>query len=365
MDKDLPAAAEPLPIKEWVFRRPGRFVVVMAATAGLAYFLRLTSDVFAPLAVAAVLSLAAYPTVAWMVRHRVPHWLAVSAVVMAALILLAAVGLLVEQSVGRFVEQAPQFEKQGERLWGRFRERLGLPGTPALGDARGAEMFRTVVGIGGATALSVGGVLLEIVVVTLYLVFLLMGRRHFPALIEATLGKGVAHRASRALSEVESELLRYFILRTLVSVGSGVAVWAILAAYGVEFAVLWGLLTFVAQYIPFIGPISASILPVLMAVVQFPGIATALWILLWLTLLHVAVGFVVEPRIFSVGMRLNQTLVLLGLALMGWMWGIVGVLLWVPLLSALKMAAGHSHRLRPLVLYLGPTSDLSSGAKEG
>jgi predicted PurR-regulated permease PerM len=323
-----------------VFRdRIGAFLWMAVASAGLAFFLRATAEVFVPFTAALVIALAASPVVEWLARRKIPPALSVAMVVVLTLVLLLVTALLVQRGIDGFIQDLPKLKARAEELWSSLSQRLGVTGKPLENLGKEPSELRTIAGVGGATALSLLGILFQLLLVMLYLVFLLLGRHHLPGLLRRALGQGRAGVVLVSLARVEREILRYLFMRTAVSLMTAAAVWIILVLYGVQFAGLWALLTFFAQYVPFVGPITLSVLPVLMALVQFPSVSTAAWIALWLSILHLLVGFVLEPRVFSVGLSLNQTLVLLGLALLGWMWGILGALLWVPLMVTLRVAA--------------------------
>src|SRR5262245_10324406 len=333
--------------------RFGTALLLTAASAGLAFFLRATADVFVPFTVALVIALAANPAVEWLGRRKVPPAVSVIIVVILSLVFLGFAALLVHRGIDGFIQNLPKFKVRAEQIWSSVSHRLGISGKPFEDLGKEPSELRTIAGVGGATALSLVNIVFQLLLVMLYLVFLLLGRQHLPRLVGRAVGPGPAAAVLGSLVKIEREMLRYLFMRTAVSLITASLVWVILAVYGVQFSGLWALLTFFAQYVPFIGPITLSVLPVLMAIVQFPSLTTAAWIALWLSLVHLTVGFVLEPRVFSIGLSLNQTLILLGLALFGWMWGIVGVLLWVPLMVALRLTAQQIPGWVPLDVLLG------------
>lgn len=327
-------------------------LLAVAAAVGVAFFLRETAEVFVPFTAALVLALASYPAVQWLTR-RVPQALAIAMVVGIILIFLAVALLLIRQGVDSIVGNLPQFKSRAQELWKPLAAKLGMP-ERALDDlGKEPSAQRALLGVGGSTALSVLNVSFQLFLVLLYLIFLLMGRRYLSGLLRRAVGQDRAQATLQGIVKIERQMLRYLLLRTAISLVTAVAVWLILWLYGVQFAGLWALLTFFAQFVPFLGPMALSVLPVLMALLQFPSFSTALWIAGWLGAWHLFIGFVVEPKAFSIGLSLNQTLVLLGLAFMGWMWGIVGVLLWVPLMVALRLTSRQIPEWRPVDVLLG------------
>jgi predicted PurR-regulated permease PerM len=334
-------------------RGAGLALVAAGASVGLAFFLRETAEVFVPFTVALLLALAAYPLVEWLGARKMPPPLSTALVVLLVLLLLGVAALLTEQGVDSLMGRLPEFKARASDLWTGAAKKLGVTAKPLEGLGKEPTTIRTIAGVGGSTALSVLNGAFQLLLVILYLIFLLLGRRHLPGLLRRAAGRDRARSILHAVERIEREMLRYLALRTIVSLLTAAAVGIILRLYGVQFAGLWALLTFFAQFVPFVGPLILSVLPVLLAVLQFPSLSTAAWIAGWLTLWHLFIGFVVEPRVFSIGLSLNQTLVLLGLALFGWMWGIVGALLWVPMMVALRLAAQQVPALHAVDVLLG------------
>jgi AI-2 transport protein TqsA len=334
--------------------RLGFVLLVTAASAGLAFFLRSTAEVFVPFIVAVVIALASHPVVEWLGRKKIPTAVSVGVVVIVSMLVLAVAGLLVQRGIDGFLHNLPQFKTRVNELLSTVSRRLGVSAQSVESMGSDPAAMKTIAGLGGSTALSLVNLILQVLLVILYLVFLLLGRRYLPGLAQRAWGRDRARTVLSSIGKIEREMLRYLFLRTVVSLITAAVVGIILHLYGVQFAGLWALLTFFAQYIPFVGPIAMSVVPILMAAVQFPSLSVAAWIALWLSLWHLIVGFIVEPRVFSLGLSLNQTLLLLGLALMGWMWGIVGALIWVPLMVVLRLAAQQIPGWEPVDVLLGP-----------
>ncbi|HLY10282.1 MAG TPA: AI-2E family transporter [Planctomycetota bacterium] len=330
-----------------------RALLAAGLGAALAFFLRETSAVFVPFTVALLLALAGFPLVEWLAVRRVPPAVSVLLIVVFIFILLSLAGLLLEQGIEGLMGHLPQLKTRAATLWTRMSGRLGITAQPLEDLGKEPSALRALVGMGGSTALSLITGTFQLLLVILYLVFLLLGRRHLPNLLRRALGWDRARTVQESIQKIERQMLRYLVLRSAISVVTASAVGLILRLYGVPFAGLWALLTFFAQFIPFVGPILLSVLPVLFAALQNPSLEPACWIAGWLLLLHLVIGFVVEPKVFSIGLALNQTLVLLGLGLFGWMWGILGALLWVPIMVALRLTAQELPGFHAVDVFLG------------
>jgi predicted PurR-regulated permease PerM len=336
-------------------------MLAAGVAVGLAFFFRQTAEVFVPFTLALLLALASYPLVEWLAERRIPPRLTVTLLVLLIVILLGVAVLLTEQGVDTLMGNLPKLENRASQLWTSAARKLGMTPRPLEDLRKEPSALRTIAGVGGSTALSLVNLLFQLLLVVLYLVFLLLGRRHLSALLRRALGRDRAVPVLRSVERIERQMLRYMFLRTLVSLLTAAAVGIILWLYGVQFAGLWALLTFFAQFVPFVGPLALSVFPVILALLQFPSPSTAAWVALWLALWHLFVGFVVEPRVFSLGLSLNQTILLLGLALFGWMWGIIGALLWVPTMVALRLSAQQIPRLHAVDVFFGRADGREAG----
>lgn len=145
----------------------------------------------------------------------------------------------------------------------------------------------------------------------------------------------------RALDSVT----RYLVIKTLISIATGLTIWALLALLGVRFAFLWGLLAFGLNYIPNIGSIIAAIPPIIQAFL-FNGVSEGVTLIAGYLAINLIIGNIVEPRILGKGLGLSTLVVFMSLIFWGWLMGPVGMLLSVPLTIVLKIAfeptvAGH------------------------
>jgi predicted PurR-regulated permease PerM len=320
------------------------------------HFLRETSSVVLPFFTAAVLSFFAQPLVSMMTRHRIPHGAAIAVVIFAILLVLVALGVLVHIAIAGFVEKASEYQHKLVHLWRDVLDAIGVsPSEAAQGigsqvKEKGTTAAAGVLGgvVGSAFALAEG-----IVLAIVYLLFFLWGRRSLPALLERAFGPDKRRQTMAILCDVEHQSLRYIGLRTILCVVTGFVAWLILQLFGVEFAVLFGVINFVAQYVPFVGPVAASIAPILIALIQFDDPLKALWVGVCLTIWHLFVGYFVEPRAFGRGMHLSQPLLLLGLLFFAWLWGAAGAILAVPLLVVAKSIFDNVRPLRPAGVILG------------
>ena len=154
---------------------------------------------------------------------------------------------------------------------------------------------------------------------------------------------------------VTSSINRYVGLKSLVSLGTAILVMIWLAILGVDYPVLWGVLAFFLNFVPNIGSIIAAVPAVLLALVQPDlGVGSAALVAGGYVAINVLIGSVLEPRLMGRSLGISPLVVFLSLVFWGWLLGLVGMLLSVPLTMIAQIALASSPRTRWLSIMLGP-----------
>ncbi len=138
-----------------------------------------------------------------------------------------------------------------------------------------------------------------------------------------------------------SKFQRYMVIRTVMSAATGLGVWAVAKALGVDLALEWGVIAFALNFIPFLGPLFATVLPTLFATVQFDSLLVPLIVFAGLNLVQFLIGSYMEPRVAGQRLSISPFLVLLAVFLWSMLWGVAGAFLGVPVLIALVTFAEH------------------------
>jgi predicted PurR-regulated permease PerM len=138
----------------------------------------------------------------------------------------------------------------------------------------------------------------------------------------------------RAAAETGRRFRRYMMVRTWMSLMTGVLVWAFARLTGLELAAEWGVIAFVLNYIPFIGPFIATLLPTVLATAQFESWQMALVVFACLNLIQFLVGSYLEPRIAGSALSLSPFVVLLAVFFFSFLWGLAGAFIGVPIVIA-------------------------------
>lgn len=159
----------------------------------------------------------------------------------------------------------------------------------------------------------------------------------------------------KAIQRALDSVSHYLVLKTVISLFTGLVVWVMLAALGIRFSFIWGLLAFALNYIPNIGSVIAAIPPIIQVLV-FNGFYETLLVVVGYLLINLVIGNILEPRMMGRGLGLSTLVVFLSLIFWGWLLGPVGMLLSVPLTIVVKIALEQTEAGKGMAILL---SDMS------
>lgn len=157
----------------------------------------------------------------------------------------------------------------------------------------------------------------------------------------------------QALNEVTGQIQRYLLVQLFTSALVGLAVWLAFSWLGLDHAAVWGLLAFCLDFIPYIGAIILATGASLVGFVQFGGVDMALAVGGAVMLIHLLSGNLLAPWLMSRAARMNPVAVFVGLLLFGWLWGLWGLLLGVPILTVVKAVCDRVDPLQAVGELLG------------
>jgi predicted PurR-regulated permease PerM len=334
-------------------------ILAVLAIAGLQF----ASSLLAPIAVALLLTLLLGPLVRGMTRYGVAEPVAAGIIVFGTISVIAAAMVVLSAPATEWLRRAPAtLQKVEEKL--RTIEPVsaiqaaatsvaGLAGvtspdstTPRIQVAAPGPLEQ----VGWTTAHIVGGTL-TIVFLTY---FLLASGSMFRRKIAYLFPSG-AHRTriKRALAEIEEQMSRYLLLNTLISIAFGLATWMLLAIIGVPNPVLWGALAGVLNFVPYVGAFVTVVLIGMITLASFDGTQRMVLACGGFLVLDLLKGHLVGPLVLGRRMPLNTVAVLLSLLFWGWVWGIVGAIMAVPLTVMIQVICSHSERFRGVAIVLG------------
>lgn len=205
--------------------------------------------------------------------------------------------------------------------------------------------------------LSAASAMLFATVLVIFLTFImLIEAPRWGQKIGSVLNCSAHNTTMEAVATISGLLRRYLMARTILGVITAALYASWLWFFGVDLLVVWGLLAFVLNYVPTLGSLIAAALPVLYAVVQKDA-GTVIIVAAGILVIEQVMGNYVDPRVQGRQVSLSS-LVVISLLVWGWIWGIAGAILAVPLTIAMMIICTHVESLRPFALMLSNASDL-------
>jgi predicted PurR-regulated permease PerM len=297
--------------------------------AGL-YFAR---SILAPVAFALFVIAVVWPLHRTL-ETRIARLLALVATLAATLLVVTVLGYLIVWAfgtVGRWlIENALRLQALYMQ-WTDWLEAHGILVTSFLIENFNAGwLIRAVQEIGGRLQGLLTFVLITFVFTALGLLEVDIARKN----IESLRNKEAARTILQASTLIADKFQRYMLVRSAMSVLTGLVVWAFALLAGLELATAWGVIAFVLNYIPFIGPLVATVFPTIFALVQFGSWQLAAIVFLALNLIQFLIGSYLEPRIAGAALSLSPFVVLFAVFFWAFLWGIPGAFIGVPIVIA-------------------------------
>jgi AI-2 transport protein TqsA len=200
---------------------------------------------------------------------------------------------------------------------------------------------------------SAGTTLTSITLIALYVAFMFVESRAFHAKFERLFPE--PERAAKVHAVVDSisrSVQRYFAIKLFVSALTASAAYAIMRSIGLDFAETWALLAFLLNFIPNIGSAVATIIPSLVALVQFDRPGPFLIVAIGIGAIQFVVGSLIEPPLMGRSLNLSPLVIILSLTFWAFVWGIVGMFLSVPIMVMVLIVCSHVPAWRPIAVLL-------------
>ncbi len=333
-------------------------LIAVIAAGAAAYWLR---QILTPLALAVFLAVMV-DGLARILAERTPGFpktLAVPVAVVLSILLFGGAAWIIAENATSFVGQLVTYGPKLNSLIARVADMAGLEAPPSL-----SQMLQQLdpTRYLGDIARKLQGFASDAVFVLIYLGFLIASRGGFKRKIVAMFpGKAERDEAVRVFQRIRGGVERYLWIQTVTGLMIAVGSWLIMVAVGLDNAVFWAFLIFLASYIPIVGGIVGVALPPLFALVQFDGLWQAVLLAAVLQGVQFVVGNIVQPRMQGDSLNIDPVVVLLSLAFWGLIWGPAGMFLSTPLTVAAMVVLAQFPGSRRIAIVLSADGDPQAG----
>ncbi|HSK39670.1 MAG TPA: AI-2E family transporter, partial [Arenibaculum sp.] len=352
----------------------GLILVILIGSA-----LRATAWVTMPLAFAIFLAITISPVTDW-VRKHVPRRLDWLAYVASMAILLAVLTLFVAgiwYAARQILSGLPKYTDTIEEWWNRamslargdaFSSLAGNGGGGAGDGAAGGagngtggsggldltDILEPVTGYATTILNSATQMVGMLVLILFFVLLMLIEAPTWHSKFADSLGRR-QEAWSEALTAIGQRFRWYVLVRTVLGLMTGLLYGLWLWAFGVDFVIVWGLLAFLLNFVPTVGSLIAGILPAIFAFFQM-DLWMALIVGAGILVIEQIMGNYVDPRLQGKQLSLSPLMILVALMLWGWIWGITGTLLAVPMTVLIMIVFANIPALRPVALFLSDES---------
>jgi len=308
-------------------------------------------DIVVPILLALFLSIICTQPILFLEKRKIPYGIAVLIVLTTLANVLILLGSIVGNSISGFMVDLPIYEEKLSEMLEIVIAILNKTGT----DISAEQLFNLidpeqVLSFTAVAAGEIGKVLSDSFIIIFIMIFMLLEIKIFilkTELIEKIFGNSLEY-----LNKIGVNIRHYLSIKTWVSIITGILIWLWLLVLGIEYAVLWGLLAFLLNYIPTIGSILAAVPTILFALVV-QGIEGMIWTGIGYLIIEMVMGNIVEPKVMGKGLGLSTLVVFLALIIWGFILGTVGMFLSIPLTITIKIILEQNERTRWIAVLLG------------
>lgn len=257
--------------------------------------------------------------------------------------------VLVNSSINEVIAAAPRYQERFFELVRHVSLMVGVTDDPLSGlwedvsvTALISRFARAITGLAGDLGL-----------IVVYVLFLLLETRTFQRKLDA-LAADESRRENlhRIMNEIGEDIKTYVRIKTVLNVITAGLSYVVMKIAGVDFAEFWAVLIFIMNYIPSIGWVLGVVFPVLLTLIQFESVAAIATIISLMVVIPVFINNVAEPRLMGQSLNLSALVIILSLAVWGYIWGVLGMFLGVPIMVIINIVLAKFPQTRPIAVLL-------------
>jgi len=338
--------------------RANFFLLMVITVVVFGAVLKITSPVVLPFTISMLLAIVTSPAVKFLEKFHIPRIVSVFLVLFLLIGALVFIIVVLYSSGRTIISLYPRYEARITEIYIWVARIFELPYDEHL------SIFDNLWGQIGVRnrvrimTLSFSNTFLvflrDAFMVSLFMVFLLLEAVFFREKLDKAFEGTRAQQIKKISSDLIKQVTHYLSIKFIISLVTGVLVGIGLRIVGLEFAVIWGVIQFIMNFIPNIGSIAAGVGATSFALIQFwPDPAPVVAVGLIMLGLNMIIGSIMEPKIMGDNLGLSPLVVLVALLAWGWLWGFTGLILAVPMMVIIKIVCENIPVLEPVSILLG------------
>jgi AI-2 transport protein TqsA len=325
--------------------------------------LYLGKPIILPFMIAVFLSFILNPIVQLMVKKKIPLGLAVVLTILFTFLLMYLMGILLFASIKTFSTQLPFYESRIKDFLTDFSGFFKHYFEQFFKKPFNIQLFERVdwldaiqrYSITERVLQSVGtflSFLLNIILIIVFVIYLLLGKSNLFSKIQRAFNKTYSQKIIKVIDNINSQVQIYLGTKTIVSLSTAIPALIIFYLFGLDFAILWAFIIFLFNFIPNLGSVISTILPLIIALIQFDSYFKVFWLAVLLISIQFIMANILEPRLMGRSLNLSPLMVILSLIFWGWLWGIPGMFIAVPILATVTIILENIESLRFISVFL-------------
>ncbi len=329
------------------------------------YILIALKEILIPITIAIFLTYLFHPVLVELKKYKIPKWASLIVILIFVFGIYYLIGLLIVSNFDTFSNKLQSYSKNVAS----FIQQLLSPFNITLNELAGmlniqikqfdiSSVFQGLfkAGIIQNVLNSFSSLLGDFFISMIFWIFMILGKSKFEERLKVAFSSN-KEVIERNINSINGQLQSYLIIKTIVSLITGFIVAVILWIYGIDFAIFWGVLTFIFNFIPNIGSITISIFPIIVSILEYGLGFKTLSLAFLLAMNQNIMGNFVEPHYLGRHMDLSTVFVLFSLIFWGWIWGIAGMFLAVPIAAAMKIFCTNVEPLKPIAIIMGSRAE--------
>ncbi|RKW21699.1 AI-2E family transporter [Candidatus Gracilibacteria bacterium] len=334
------------------------FSLIIFLVFALFYILYIGQSLIVPFIISILFAFAILGLSKFYEKYRIPSFLAMTLSVITYILVFYFIGNIIYGNINELIVLAPSYQEKIVSLAKNLFDSLGINRnqvTEFMSNIRLQDIFNSIFATLTSLSSNIGAILF-------YTIFILLEAKYFGRKIELMVSNPDKRKdVLEVLHKIENDVKGYFFIKIVVSLMTAILSYIIMISFGLNFALFWALLVFILNFIPNIGSIIAVMFPSLLSFVQPEfTIYTSIFMVVLLTTIQMIVGNVIEPKMMGNKLNLSPLVIIIALSFWGYLWGIIGMLLSVPLVVIMNIILSKFEQTRPISIFLSEKGEVAT-----
>lgn len=310
-----------------------------------------------PFFISVVIAFVVSPFYNFLLKRKVPTAIAIVLVVLSLVIVSNIASVFIFTSINSFTSEFPKYEERFGKIYSDVVVMLNLSPQEIESINKSMDVKKLLVD-GSLTSTitgvfsSITGIIGNYVLIIFYLIFLLSEAKNIQSRVKVAFSEEKEKTINNTINSIYNDLRKYMAGKAFLSFLQSVTIGVFLWICGVDFFMIWAFMFFFSDFIPNIGSLIVTVLVAVTMLLQFDGILLPIIVIAVLIVIQNVKGNIIEPKVFGERLDLSPLLLLFSLIFWGYIWGIVGMILSVPIMSMIKITLMNIPQTRPYAILM-------------